>query len=136
MTVRLPAASRDASTNSIVDRLDVGSGPGTIKIYTGAQPASAGDAATGTLLATVTLQKPAFGDSVSGAATLADPASVNAVAGGTAGWFRAADSAGSTVFDGSVSDNAGAGDLKLSNVVLASGGAVDLTGGSYTTPAG
>lgn len=136
MTVRLPAASRNASTDGVVGRLNAGAGPGTIKIYTGSQPASAGDAATGTLLATVTLADPAFGAAVSGAATLTDPASVNAVASGTAGWFRAADSDGNTVFDGSITAPGGAGDLTLSNTAITSGGPVDLTGGSYTTPAG
>lgn len=136
MTIRLATTARNAATDAVVDLLDAGSGPATIKLYTGAQPGSAQDAATGTLLATVTLADPAFGAASSGSATLTDAAAVTAAASGAAGWFRAADSDGNTVFDGSVSNTSGSGDLKLSTVDIVAGGSVDLTGGTYSTPAG
>lgn len=136
MTIRLATTARNASTDGVVDLLDAGAGAGTLKIYTGSQPASAQDAATGTLLATVTLADPAFGASATGVATGTDPASVTAVATGTAGWFRAADSNGATVFDGSVTATGGGGDMQLSTVSITSGGSVDITSMTYTTPAG
>lgn len=136
MAIRLHTTARNASTNAIVGLLDAGSGAGTLKIYSGTQPAAATDAATGTLLATVVCGDPAFGASATGTATGADPVSVNASATGTAGWFRAADSTGATVFDGAVTATGAGGDMQLSSTSLTSGSAVDITALSYTTPAG
>lgn len=138
MTIRLSTAARNASTDAVVDLIDAGSGPGVLEIRSGSQPASAQDAATGTLLAAATLADPAFGASATGTASLTDPASVTASATGTAGWFRVKDSTGGTVFDGKagVSGDSTA-DLILSTVSIVSGGSFDITTPStYTTPAG
>src|SRR5215207_8084010 len=121
MAIRLSTAARNASTDSVVDLIDAGAGAGTLKIYSGSQPATGDTAASGTLLATVTLIDPAFGASSAGTATGGDPAAVNPVATGTAGWFRVQDSAGNNVFDGSVTATGGGGDLQLSNTSLAPG---------------
>ena len=134
MALTLPAAVRTAQCKALADRLDAGAGAGTIKIYTGSKPATADDTATGTLLATVTLIKPAFGAPSSGVANLADPAAVTAVASGTAGWFRAADSTGATVMDGTVTATGGGGDLTLSTTSITTGLQVDITGGTLTQP--
>lgn len=138
MAVRLPTASRNAAADSIVDRLDAGSGAGTVEIRTGAQPASANDAASGTLLATFTLADPAFGAAASGTATAdVDPVpSATGVAAGTAGWFRAKDSDGNTVLDGSVTATGGGGDLTMSTTTVSVGLTVNLTGFTVTMPAG
>lgn len=131
MTVRLHTDTRNAKVDAATARLNGGS----LRIYTGAQPAAATDAATGTLLATVTLPNPAFGASANGTATATDPASVNASASGTAGWFRAVTSGGATVFDGSVTATGAGGDMTLSSTALTSDGAVDITSFTYTQPA-
>lgn len=136
MAVRLPTGVRNAACDAIVDRVDAGAAAGKLRIYTGAQPASANDAASGTLLAEVTLADPAFGAAASGSASLTDPAAVTASAAGTAGWFRVLDSDSNTVFDGAVTATGGGGDLTLSSTALASGISVDITGGSVTMPSG
>lgn len=136
MAVRLSTAARNAATDAISGLVDAGSGPGTIKIYSGSQPATPNTAASGTLLATVTLSDPAFGASSAGTATGADPAPVTAAATGTAGWWRMADSDGNPVMDGSVTASGGGGDMQLSTVSLTSGGSVDITALSHTTPTG
>lgn len=136
MAVRLSTATVNAKANAAVDLLDAGAGAGTIKIYTGSQPASANDAVSGTLLATFTLADPAFGNAAAGVATLAStPRTTAAVAAGTAGWFRAADSTGATVFDGSVTATAGGGQIELNTTTLSVGVDVELTSGTYTQPA-
>lgn len=135
MTLTIADAVRTARNDVLVDSLDAGSGAGTIKIYSGTRPTTANDAITGTLLATITCADPAFGASSSGAATLADPASVNAVATGTATHFRAADSDGNTKFDGLVTATGGGGDLTLGTTSITSGLAVDITGGTITEAA-
>lgn len=136
MPLRLADATRNAKVNAAVDLLDVGTttAGGTIKIYSGAQPATPATAASGTLLATVILANPAFGASASGVATLSDPASVNAVATDTAGWARFADRDGAVVFDGHVTATGGGGVVELSSTSLVSGSPVDITGGTYTQP--
>ena len=136
MPLRLSDSVRNAKVDAAVDKLDVGTGTagGTIKIYTGSQPATPATAASGTLLATVVLPNPAFGSASGGSATLNDPASVNAVATGTAGWARFADRDGAVVFDGDVTATGGGGVVTLSSTSLTSGGPVDITGGTYSQP--
>lgn len=136
MAVRLPTGTVNAKADAAVDRLDAGSGAGMIRIYTGSQPASANDAVSGTLLCTFTLADPAFGSAVAGVATLAStPRTATAVAAGTAGWFRAVDSTGSGVFDGSVTATGGGGQIELNTTTLSVGVDVELTSGTYTQPA-
>lgn len=137
MATRLATATRNAACDAVVDLLDLGSGAGTIKIYTGTQPTTANDAVAGTLLATITMSDPAFGAASTGAAALAGtPLSATAVASGTAGWARVADSNAATVFDGSVTATGGGGQIELATTTITSGVTVQITSGTVTMPAG
>lgn len=136
MPLRLADAARNAKVAAATALLDAGAGPGTLKIYSGAQPATPATAASGTLLATITLGDPAFGAPSAGSAALGDPASVNWVASGTAGWARFADSAGAVVMDGDVTATGGGGVVELSSTTAVSGNPVDISGGTYTQPMG
>lgn len=137
MAVRLATATRSAMSDAAVDRIDAGSGPGTIKVYTGQQPASANSAPTGTLLGTLTMSDPAFGNAAAGVATAsAITGDTSADATGTAGWARIADSSGDTVLDCAVSASGAGGDLQLSNVNIIEGGAINVTSLTVTQPAG
>src|SRR5688572_30702543 len=102
MTLSLINAIRSTMCDAIVDALDAGAAAGTIAIRSGSRPALPTDAATGTLLVTITCADPAFGAASNGVATISDPSPVNAVATGTASWFRAFDSDGNAKWDGSV----------------------------------
>lgn len=133
--VKLAAAARNAAADAVVDLVDAGAGAGTVKIYTGAQPATGDTAESGTLLATITLADPAFGSAASGVASATDPAPVNAVATGTAGWFRLEDSTGANVFDGDCTATGGGGTMTLSTTSLVSGSPVDITSFTVTMPA-
>lgn len=135
MAIRYPDATRTAAISPVNDLLNAGTGPGEIRLYSGSQPASAESAATGTLLATFTLNDPA-GTVAAGVLTLdVDPGiSTTAVATGTAGWFRATDSAGTTVFDGSAGTSGA--DLILNTTAISSGGTVSITSGTLTQSAG
>jgi hypothetical protein len=132
MAITIADAVRTARNDVLVDSLDAGAGAGTIKIYSGSRPATPDDAITGTLLATITCADPAFGASSVGVATISDPASVVAVADGTATHFRAADSDNNAKFDGSVTATGGGGDLTLGSVSITTGQNVDITGGTIT----
>lgn len=137
MATRLPTAARNSACDAVVDLLDAGSGAATLKIYSGSQPASANDAASGTLLTTVTLADPAFGAASTGVATLAGtPLSGTGVAAGTAGWARLADSTGATVLDGSVTATGGGGQVELATTTISVGVTVQITSGTVTMPAG
>jgi hypothetical protein len=131
---QLTAAGRNAACNGVVDLMDA-SGSGTIKVYSGTQPATADTALSGnTLLATFTCSATAFGSASSGVATLAGtPLSATAAATGTASFFRAADGGGTTVFDGNVGTSGC--DLNLNTTSITSGNTVQITSGTVTCPA-
>lgn len=134
MSLTLSAALSNSYVDLIVDSVDGGSA-GTLKVYSGARPASPDDGVgAATLLATFTLGNPAFGSSASKVATVNTVAGVTAVATGTAAWFRAANSAGTAKFDGSVTATGSGGDLTLGSTSITSGGAVNLTGGTIAAP--
>lgn len=135
MTVRIAQTVRNTIANAIWTATDAGSGAGTIKIYTGGQPATADTVASGTLLATVAMGDPSFTTASGGTINAVDPAPVSGVAAGTAGWFRMADSTGATVMDGSVTATGGGGDLTLSTTTISVGVTVDITSFSVTMPA-
>lgn len=137
MATRLTTAARNAATNALVALIDADAGAGTLAIRTGAQPASANDAATGTLLATLTFDVVSFSAAVAGVATLdATPVlTTTAVATGTAGWFRITDQTGDVVMDGAVTVTGGGGELQLNTTSIVSGVAVEITAGTLTTPA-
>ena len=107
---------------------------GTIKIYSGTQPASP-QVAIGVqvLLATLTYGATAYGAPTAGVATANAIASGVAAATNTATWFRAFKTDAVTpVCDGSV--GLAAADLVLDNVSIVSGGTVAITSLTYTEP--
>ena len=137
MAVRLPNASRSAAVDGVVDRTDAGATAGHIRFYSGSQPASANDAASGTLLADCPLPDPAWGAAVNGVATLNDPTADTVDTAGTVGWARILDSDNNTVLDCSVSASGGGGDLIVSNTSLAVGQPIDIQNNvTLTMPAG
>lgn len=131
MTTRIANAAAKAAVDAVVDLLDGGAGPGYIEIRTGAQPASVGTAASGTLLGTLTLSDPAFGN-----ATTANPSVATASAitsdttadnSGTAGWFRAYDSANTAIIDGSITTSGGGGDMIMDTTTVVAGGTIAVS---------
>lgn len=142
MATRINTAARNAACDAVVDLVDGGAGAGVIRVYTGSQPATPGDAPTGTLLAEFTLSDPAFGSSANGVAALdVTPALTDdGLAAGTAGWFRILDSTeaagtGLGIIDGSVTATGGGGQLELNSTTISVGVAVEITAGNVTMPA-
>lgn len=135
--VRLSDASIQAAMDAVVDAIDAGAGAGTIKIYTGTQPANADVAiSTQTLLATLTFSDPAFGaTNSSGVATAnAITSDSSADATGTATWARIADSNGNTIFDCDVGTSAAT--IVLNSVAITTGGTVSISSFTMTHPDG
>ncbi len=122
MATRISTATRNAIVDSVSAKVDGGAGAGYVELRTGTQPATANDAATGTVLATVVCADPSFSAASSGFASMAGvPRSDVADATGTAGWFRFLDSAAATVMDGSVTGTGGGGDMVIDNPALVTG---------------
>lgn len=126
---KLSNAAANIAADAVTALLDAG----YLRIYDGTQPATANTAITSqVMLAELRFDATAFAPAVNGVATAnmitSDP---SAPATGTATWFRALESDGSTVvFDGSVG-------LSLSNIILSStsittGETVSITNLTYT----
>jgi hypothetical protein len=130
MAVRLS----EGLANTLADAVDSYIGTaGTIKIYSGTQPATADSSETGDLLATFSLDNPAFSSASSGVITLNDtPLTVAASNTGTAGWFRLEKGDNTKVLDGSVSTSGA--QINLNTVSITSGVNVSITSGTITMP--
>ena len=135
MSIRLSTAARNAAANAVVDLIDAGAGAGTLKIFSGAQPANGDTEGSGTLLATVVFADPAFGNAATGTAAATDPAAVTGTGAGTAASFVIEDSTGANVLNGTVTATGGGGDLELSTTTISVGVTVDITAFTYTQPA-
>lgn len=108
---------------------------GTLTIYTGTQPTTANDAATGTTLVTITLPADAFTAGTAGVQNKAGTWSASASAGGTAGWCRFSNSGDTQRMDGSVTATSGGGMIELDNTTIVSGGTVTISTFTLTQPA-
>lgn len=128
----------NAAVNEEASRVGVLLNNGFLRIYDGAQPTNA-DTAIGAqvLLAELRFNATAFGSPASGVVTAnAFTADASANATGTAAWFRALQSDGSTVIaDGSVGAG-GTFDLVLNSVSIQAGAEVQVTALTYTANKG
>lgn len=132
MAFQLSTALRNAAVG--VTDSTVGASP-LLKIWTGAVPANCAAVDSGTDLATLTLPATWLGAAASGAVSLAGTWQANAIAAGTAGYFRIYDPTGATChIQGTITATGGGGDMTLDNVSIASGQQVTVT--SFTLTAG
>lgn len=120
--------------NAELDALGPLANNGYIRIYSGSQPATPETAASGTLLAELRFNATAFGSADSGVITANSITSdSSADATGTAGYYRALKSDGTTaLWDGSVGTSGS--DLNLNSTAIQSGAAVSITSLTYTLP--
>ena len=126
-----------AVRNAQLDAVESTTGTAALlRIYSGAAPANCAAAASGTLLAEMTLPSDWMAAASSGSKALSgtwQDASANAT--GTAGHFRLYDSGGTTCHaQGTVTATGGGGDLTLDNTSIASAQSVTIT--SFTITAG
>jgi len=123
----------NAAANAAADAVCALLNTGYLRIYDGTQPTNA-DTAIGAqvLLAELRWNATAFAAAVNGVATAnAITADSSADATGTASWFRALKSDGtSVVFDGSVGTSGA--NLNLNSVAISAGAAVSVSSYTYT----
>jgi len=151
MTIRLSTGLRDGMLNAT--GMKEAFTNGVLYLYTGAQPASADNAVSGTLLVIISKDEGAFAfGNASNGLNLAVPSGGvvaknadnwlgNGITDGTIGWFRLmgnpADALGSSTslprLDGSVA-NSGA-DLNLGNIIVTAAAPFGVNTFSFTLPA-
>ena len=143
MTVRLSTGLRNKVLDSgFADAFDT---TGRINIYTGSQPSNANDAASGTLLGTLTLASDAITSAAStGVLTFATITSdTSADNSGTAGWgriYRTADTApgsaaGTTDRRLDFAISTSGSDVNFDTVTFVAGGTIAITSLTVTLPA-
>jgi hypothetical protein len=99
---------------------------GTLRIYSGEQPAAPEHPAAGTLLAVLPMPAPAFELAYSGAANAMTIAPAYAVGSGIAGCFRLFSYDGVALYDGAVTDLDGNGEMRLKNTRINAGDQVKV----------
>ena len=120
--------------NDVANKVNDDVDDGKLQIYSGASPGP-NQAATGTKLAELTLPGKASNSVANGVLTFGAIASQNALADGSAGYFRMTKADGTTVVaDGDVSTSGAT--LNLNTTTIVSGGPVNVTSFSITAPAG
>jgi hypothetical protein len=137
--MRLAMAARNALADVFAGLVDAADNRhGTIKLYTGPQPASADAPADGqTLLATLTFEHPAAGAAIGGVTNFnAIAEDSDAPATGEARWARIADGNGRTVFDCDVTRPGEGGTIEINTTDIVAGGPVRLRNFIITFPAG
>lgn len=124
MAIQLSAAVRNARLDAI--ETAIGTAP-KLLLYTGAAPANCAAAATGTLLATLTLPSDWEAAASAGSKAIANgPWSGTASAAGTAGYFRIMDSTSTTCHvQGTVGQ--GSGDMSFDNATFAVGQVINIS---------
>ena len=131
MAVKMSVAVR----NAMLDALETAIGTSAVlKIRTGAAPANAAAADSGTVLATLSLPSDWLAAASSGSKAKSGTwEDTSADATGTAAHFRVYASDGTTChMQGTVTATGGGGDLTLDNVSIASGQQVTITGFTLT----
>jgi hypothetical protein len=129
--LKYSAALKNARLDQITTKVGAS---GLLRIYDGTQPASPDTAISSQVkLAELTCNATAFAGSASGGVLTASAiASANALASGTASWFRLCKSDGTAVIDGTAGTSGT--DLIIDNTSINSGQNVSVT--SLTVTAG
>lgn len=130
MTIQLSTTLRNAMVGQYEST--IGTTP-KLQLRTGAQPANAAAADSGTLLCEITLPSDWMGAASAGAIALLGTWSGTGAAAGTAAHYRLKDSTGTTCHEqGSVTATGGGGDLTLDNTSIAVSQAVSVTSWTRT----
>jgi hypothetical protein len=136
MAIRLNTQARNAILDGGLDIFD----GGTLRIYSGSQPATANLAPSGTLLAAITLPNPAYAAASSGARAKTGTWQDTSADGGSAtaaGWARISESGDDGSEDGDFArlDGAFTGGEFSADGSITSGQQVTVTSHSVTLPA-
>lgn len=133
--MKISNVARSAAADAVVDLIDAGTPPGTLRVATGSAPTNTTDADSGTTLATLTFSNTAFGAASNGVATANSITSdTNVDNSGTAAHFRAKNAAGTVIFQGTCGTSGS--DINWDNNVFVAGGTAAISSMTYTQPSG
>lgn len=108
---------------------------GSVELRTAPMPANADAAATGTLIATITLENPAFNTPASGSMTLITPTTPGtAIAAGTIAWARFKTSGAVAMIDADVGLSGSGALLIATKVALLVDETANITSYTHTIP--
>jgi len=138
--MKISNVAAKAACDAVVDLLDAGAGAAKVQIYDAPKPAGPDVAiTTQTKLAELVCNDPCFGDAAdedpgakATAEAIADDQSADAT--GTAAWFRAVDSDGNAVDDGTC--GTADADMILNSVSIVEGQKVQVLSWTVTMPEG
>lgn len=130
----MPVQYSTAVRNAMLDAIETTTGAtARLQLYTGAQPANCGTAASGTLLATLVLPADWMAAASGGTKALLGTWTGTASAAGTAGYYRIMDSTVTTCHEqGSVTITGSGGDITLDNPVLATSQVITINSKTIT----
>jgi hypothetical protein len=130
MTFKISVTVRTSMLQALVDALDAKAAPGALRLYTGSQPSTEGEATTDDLQATITLAKPCATVSA-GVATFVADVEGQRIDSQSIGWGRFVDGDGEFVADASVLPTGapGAADIRIGNASGYTGSFVRLASG-------
>jgi hypothetical protein len=118
--------------NDVLDSFDATFNSGTLTIRTGASP-GAGNAASGTVLATITLPADAFAAAVAGSkAKQSTWEDTSADASGDAGHFRLTNGAATRVVDGDITVTGGGGAMEVDSIEFTAGQSFTITAFTFS----
>lgn len=132
MAMQLSVAAR----NAMLDAIETAAGAAAkLQIRSGAQPANCAAAATGTLIAEMTLPSDWMAAASGGTKALAGSWTGTASATATAAHYRIVDNAGTTCHEqGNITATGGGGDMTLDDVTVESGQTITITSKTLTAP--
>jgi hypothetical protein len=113
--------------NALLDRYDTEFPAGSILEIRSGAPPGAEAAATGTLLASITLPATPWAAAATGSKAKSGTWSTTGAAAGSAGHYRLKNAGDTRREEGTVTATGGGGDMTLDNVVIAVGQAVTVT---------
>lgn len=122
--------------NALLDAIETAIGAAAIvKLRTGASPADADSASTGTVIATMNLPADWMANAASGSKSLLGTwQDTSADAAGTVGHFEICKSDGTPAIRGSVTLAGGGGDITLDAVTINLGQSITITSFNLTAP--
>lgn len=135
--LKLGTSARNAACNAIANRLNLGAGPGILKVFDDAEgagePANLTDQDVAILLADPEFSNPAFNGASVGAATSNAIGQSTVHTSGVAHYFRGVATTGEVVFQGLFGEPAEApNDIELNNRTLVTNGTLAITGLTLT----
>lgn len=132
MAIQLSTAVRNARLDAIETAVGVSA---KLQMYTGSMPANCAAAATGTKILEDTLASDWAANAAGGSKSFNGTpiAGTGIGGGGTAGYFRIVDSAGTTChMQGTITATGGGGDMTVDNTSIANGQTVNVTAFTLT----